>query len=191
MAITIHPTAEVSNEAKIGEGTRIWHQAQVREKAEIGEGCNIGKGVYVDTGVKIGNRCKVQNYVSIYHGVVIEDDVFIGPGANFTNDMYPRAFLWDENRLGKTLVKRGASIGANATIVCGVTIGRYAMVGAGAVVTGDVPDYTLVYGNPALFKGFVCECGHTIKIFQSKGSMRIGKCDVCGKTISISKYTEK
>jgi acetyltransferase-like isoleucine patch superfamily enzyme len=188
MAVKIHPSAEVSQEARIGEGTSIWHQAQVREKAVIGEGCNIGKGVYIDTGVKVGNKCKIQNYVSVYHGVVIEDDVFIGPSATFTNDMYPRAFLWGGDRLGKTLVKKGASIGANSTIVCGVTIGEYAMVGAGAVVTKDVPDHALVYGNPAIFMGYVCECGHKVTRFEGKGGSRIGKCEACGKTLAVSKY---
>jgi len=190
MTVKIHPTAEVSPEAKIGDGTNIWHQAQVREKAEIGEGCNIGKGVYIDTGVKIGNKCKIQNYVSLYHGLVIEDDVFVGPSATFTNDLYPRAFIWDDKRVGKTLVKRGASIGANSTIVCGITIGKYAMVGAGSVVTRDVPDYALVYGNPAMQRGYVCECGVRIKGFDGKGITRIGKCEVCGKTVKLSKINE-
>lgn len=158
----VHPTAEVSEMTKIGKGTRIWHHAQIREFAEIGENCNIGKGVYIDKGVKIGNRVKIQNYVSVYCGVVIEDDVFIGPSATFTNDKYPRAWIWDESRLCRTLVKRGASIGANATIVCGITIGEYAMVAAGAVVTKDVPSHALVAGVPARIVGYVCECGNKL-----------------------------
>lgn len=158
----VHPTAEVSDKAKIGRGTRIWHHAQIREYAEIGEECNIGKGVYIDKYVKIGNRVKIQNYVSVYYGVTIEDDVFIGPSATFTNDKYPRAWLWDESRLCRTIVRRGASIGANATIVCGVTVGEYAMVAAGAVVTKNVPSYCLVAGVPARIIGYVCECGRKL-----------------------------
>lgn len=187
MSVYVHPTAEVSEKAKIGEGTKIWHQAQVREDAEIGQNCNIGKGVYIDLKAKIGNNCKIQNYVSVYHGVVIEDDVFVGPGATFTNDLYPRAFLWGEDRLCKTLVMKGASIGANTTIVCGVTIGKYAMVGAGSVVTEDVPDHALVFGNPALFRGFVCECGRKITKVEGKGATRTGKCSACGKGITVKK----
>jgi UDP-2-acetamido-3-amino-2,3-dideoxy-glucuronate N-acetyltransferase len=155
----IHPTAEVSPKAKVGEGTRIWHQAQVREDATIGKGCNIGKNAYIDFGVVIGDNVKIQNNVSIYHGVTIEDDVFIGPSAVFTNDLYPRARIWNKEKIAKTLVKRGASIGANATIVAGATIGEHAMVGAGSVVTKDIGDHTLAYGNPARERGKVCECG--------------------------------
>src|SRR3989338_5798588 len=142
--IYIHPTSEVSPRAKIGHNTKIWHQAQIREDAKIGKNCNISKCVYIDFGVKIGNNVKIQNHVSVYHGVIIEDDVFIGPSAIFTNDLYPRAFIWNEERLVKTRVKKGASIGANSTIICGITIGKYSMIGAGSVVTKDVPDYALV-----------------------------------------------
>ncbi len=159
MAVKIHPTADVSDKAKIGDGTSIWHQAQVRENAVLGERCNISKGVYIDFDVKIGSGVKLQNYVSVYHGVTLEDDVFVGPGATFTNDLYPRAATWGDDRLVKTLVKKGASIGANSTIICGTTIGQYATVGAGSVVTKDVPDHALVFGSPAKIKGFVCECG--------------------------------
>jgi len=187
--IFIHPTAEVSKEAKIGEGTKIWHQAQIREKAEIGEKCNIGKGVYIDFGVKIGNNCKIQNYVSVYHGVTIEDDVFIGPSVTFTNDLYPRAYIWNEEKVSKTLVKKGASIGANSTIICGITIGRFAMVGAGSVVTKDVPDYALVYGNPAKIQGFVCECGRKIAQFEENEMENLVKCTCkfCKKEFLINK----
>ena len=180
----VHPTAEVSDKAKIGDGTRIWHQAQVREFAEIGKNCNLGKGVYIDTKVKIGNNVKIQNYVSVYHGVTVEDDVFIGPSVTFTNDKNPRSWLWDESRLCYTNVKKGASIGANATIVCGITIGEYAMVGAGAVVTKDVPPHGLVVGNPAKLIGFVCECGE--KLDENF------RCPVCGKEYpELKKYAKE
>ena len=146
--IFVHPTAEVSPGARIGSGSKIWNQAQIRDAAELGEHCIIGKDVYVDQGVKIGHRVKIQNSVSVYRGVTIEDDVFVGPHTTFTNDKYPRA---DNNEwvVTPTLVRQGASIGANATIVCGVTIGERAMVGAGAVVTRDVAPGVLVVGNPA------------------------------------------
>lgn len=146
--IYIHSTAVVSPDARIGSGTKIWHQAQVRENAELGEQCVIGKDVYIDKEVRIGHRVKIQNSVSVYQGVTIEDDVFVGPHAAFTNDKYPRADNPDWVVI-PTLVRRGASIGANATIVCGVTIGERAMVGAGAVVTRDVAPGVLVVGNPA------------------------------------------
>lgn len=179
----VHPTAEVDKRAKIGKGTRIWHHAQVREFAEIGENCNIGKGVYIDQHVKIGNRVKIQNYACVYHGVTVEDDVFIGPHATFTNDKKPRAWIWNDERLVRTHVKRGASIGANATIVCGVTIGEYAMVGAGAVVTKDVPPHGLVVGTPARLVGFVCECGE--KLDENF------RCPVCRKEYpELKKYAE-
>jgi UDP-2-acetamido-3-amino-2,3-dideoxy-glucuronate N-acetyltransferase len=155
MSELIHKTAEVSEKAKIGKGTRIWHQAQVREGAKLGGNCNIGKGVYIDFDVEIGNNCKIQNYASVYHGAIVGDEVFIGPGAVLTNDKNPRAFIWNEEKVGKIIIRKGASIGANATIVCGVEIGEYAMIGAGAVVTKDVPAYALVVGNPAKVIGKV------------------------------------
>lgn len=150
-----HPTAIVESE-EIGDGTRIWHFVHVREKAKIGKNCNIGKGVYIDTEVEIGDNVKIENFVSVYRGVKIEDDAFIGPAVTFMNDLYPRSFIWGEDRICYTLVKRGASVGANATVICGITIGEYAMVGAGSVVTKDVIPFGLVYGNPARRVGFVC-----------------------------------
>ena len=185
----VHPTAVVEDDAVIGEGTRIWHFVHIRRGARIGRNCNIGKGVYIDVGVKISDNVKIQNFVSVYRGVTIEDDVFIGPHATFTNDLYPRSF--NENwELIPTIVKKGASIGANATIVCGVTIGEYAMVGAGTVVTKDVPPFGLVYGNPARLKGFVCYCGRPLKDKDIVGKTEdyvIYKCSYCGKTVSIKK----
>lgn len=161
MNIFIHPTAEVSEQAVIGDGTKIWNLAQVREACIIGENCIISKNVYIDTQVKIGNRVKIQNNVNVYHGVEVEDDVFLGPSMTFTNDFYPRAFNADWE-ITHTLVKKGASIGANVTVVCGNTIGEYAMIGSGSVVTKDVPAYALVVGNPAKQIGWVCKCGHKL-----------------------------
>ena len=161
MNIFIHPTAEVSPGAEIGDGTRIWNQAQVREDSRIGTDCIISKNVYIDIGVRIGSRVKIQNNVNVYHGVTVEDDVFLGPSMTFTNDLFPRAFNadWD---VSETLVKRGASIGAGAVVVCGHTVGEYAMVGAGSVVTKDVPAHALVVGNPARQIGWVCRCGQKL-----------------------------
>lgn len=159
--VFIHKKAIVSDNAFIGSNTKIWINSQVRENAIIGNNCIISKDTYIDFGVKIGNNVKIQNGVSIYHGVTIEDDVFIGPNAVFTNDFYPRAFNknWE---VKETNIKKGASICANATIVCGNTIGEYAMVGAGSVVTHDVQPYSLVIGNPAKSIGKVCKCGRKL-----------------------------
>ncbi len=181
-----HPTAIVEEGAVVGDGTRIWHFAHVRSGARIGEGCNLGKDVYVDVGVVIGNRVKIQNGVSVYRGVRLEDDVFVGPHVAFTNDKYPRAFN-EEWEVVPTLVREGASIGANATIVCGVTIGRYAMVAAGSVVTKDVPDHGLVAGNPARLIGFVCTCGRPLREedIVSVGEEVVYKCSRCGRKIAV------
>ena len=160
--IYIHPTANVSAEAKIGDGTKIWINSQIREKSEIGTNCIISKDTYIDTEVKIGNNCKIQNSVSVYHGVTIEDDVFVGPNACFTNDKVPRAFDL-EWKITPTLVKKGASIGANATRVCGITLGDYCMVAAGSVVTKDVEPYSLVMGNPARHYSYVDKMGNKIE----------------------------
>lgn len=144
----IHPTANVSDKASIGAGSKIWINVQVRENAVIGDECILSKDVYIDHAVKIGSRCKIQNSVSVYNGVEVGDDVFVGPNACFTNDKVPRAFN-TEWKVTPTRIDTGVSIGANATIICGITIGEYAMVAAGSVVTRDVPPYTLVVGNPA------------------------------------------
>ncbi len=170
MSVFIHPTAEVSEKAKIGDGTKIWNLAQVREDSVIGRDCVISKNVYIDEKAVLGDRVKAQNNVNVYHGVTIEDDVFLGPSMTFTNDFYPRAFNADWE-ITETVVKRGASIGANATVVCGVTIGEYAMIGSGSVVTKDVPSFALVAGNPARRIGWVCKCGR-----RMDGSV----CESCG-----------
>ena len=146
--IFIHEYAHVSPKSKIGKGSRIWINAQIREDAVIGENCTISKDVYIDQKVNIGNNCKIQNGVSIFYGVQIEDDVFVGPNACFTNDKLPRAFKEDWE-IFPTKICKGASIGANSTILCGITVGEYSMIGAGSIVTKDVPPYTLILGSPA------------------------------------------
>lgn len=181
----VHPTAEVANDAVIGPGSYIWHQCQVMPASRIGANCKLGKSVYVDFGVQIGDRVKIQNGVSVYKGVTVEDDVLLGPHMAFTNDLYPRAFN-DSYEVVPTLVKKGSSVGANATIVCGVNLGNYCMVGAGAVVTTDVPDYALVVGNPANVVGYVCECGKRLNLDHRMRKDREVKCDSCGKQFRIA-----
>jgi acetyltransferase-like isoleucine patch superfamily enzyme len=161
MPARIHPTADVSPQATVGDGTSIWHWVHVREGARIGGRCNIGKDVYIDVDVVVGDDCKIQNFATLYRGLTVGNKVFIGPHVCFTNDPYPRAVSPDW-QVVPTKIEDGASIGANATILCGLTIGRYAMVAAGAVVTKDVPDHALVAGVPAKIIGWVCECGRLL-----------------------------
>lgn len=158
-----HPSAVVDEPCEIGEGTRIWHFCHVREGARIGSRCILGQGVYVGAGVRIGDGCKVQNGVSVYEGVELEDEVFVGPSAVFTNVVNPRAFIERKDEFRPTRVRRGATIGANATIVCGTTIGAYAFVAAGAVVSRDVPDHALVAGVPARVIGWVDREGNRLQ----------------------------
>ena len=153
--VFIHETAVVDEGAQIGRGTKVWHFCHIMPKAVIGENCILGQNTFVDNNTLVGNGVKIQNNVSIYTGVTLEDDVFIGPSAVFTNVINPRSFIERKNEFKKTIVKKGATIGANVTIICGVTIGEYALVGAGAVVTKDVPPYTIVTGNPAKVSGKV------------------------------------
>lgn len=190
----IHPTVEVGPKAHIGKGTRIWSHAQIREDVVIGENCNIGRNVYVDAGVTIGNRVKIQNNVSVFHGVTIEDGVFIGPHVCFTNDMWPRAINpdgtlkdADDWTVGKIIVRQGASIGANSTIVCDLTIGAFALVGAGSVVTRSVPDQALVFGNPARIRGYVCRCGRQLDTLEEAQDYFRGRCPVCQTDYTLTR----
>lgn len=170
------PTAFVDTPCEIGDGTKIWHYTHVMAHSKIGAACMIGQGAHVGPDVVIGNRCSIQNGVQLFRGVTLEDEVFIGPCAVFTNVLTPRAFVNRKAEFKSTLIKRGASIGANATIVCGVTIGEFAMVGAGAVVTKDVRPFELVYGVPAMHRGFVCRCGEVLQMVRS---LQPGDCRVC------------
>jgi len=194
MTIRIHSTAEVAETAFIGEGSSVWHHCQIRPGVRIGKNCILGKGVYVDADVSIGDNVKIQNYVSVYHGVVLDDGVFVGPHVCFTNDMRPRAINVDGSIkdaddwvLSETRVRKGAALGANSTIRCGITIGEWAMVGSGSVVTRDVPDYGLVFGNPARLRGFVCPCGAQLKKDSVEDNMVIARCPDCDTTIEINK----
>ncbi len=175
--IHIHPTALVES-STIGNGTRIWAFVHVLQGAQIGEDCNIGDHCYIEDGVRIGDEVVIKNGVSLWTGVTIEDRVFIGPNVTFTNDLVPRAKVYREE-YDRTLVKEGSSIGANATLLCPITIGRHALVGAGAVVTRDVPDFALVYGNPARLHGFVCKCGQRLPFEPDEKNEATATCQ-CG-----------
>lgn len=186
-SVRIHPTAEVSPQASIGPGTSVWNQAQVREGARIGAGCVIGKNAYVDFDVIIGDRVKVGNNVSLFHGVSVEDGVFIGPHVCFTNDRVPRAINpdgsfkgTDDWEVGPIVVRYGAALGAASVILPGVTIGRWALVGSGSVVTRDVADHELVAGNPARRLGSACMCGQPLRD-AADGSPFAGDCPSCGR----------
>lgn len=183
----IHETAIVEKGSTVGENTNIWHFAHVRTQAKIGKNCNIGKDVYIDTNVVIGDNCKIQNFASLYHGLNVGDDVFIGPHVCFTNDMFPRAKVWSDEKVAKTILEEGVSIGANSTIVAGITIKKHAMIGAGSVVTNDVIAHGLFYGNPARLKGFVCECSQKMQKKEVKGNTVTFICPSCGKKIIVDK----
>ena len=175
--VKIHESAYVDDGAMLGAGTRIWHFVHVLGQTTIGKDCVLGQNVMAGPRVKIGDRCKIQNNVSVYKGVTLEDGVFCGPSMVFTNIYNPRAEIGKMDQVRPTLVKRGATLGANCTIVCGHTIGRYAFIGAGAVVTKDVPDHALMAGNPARRIGWVCECGERLPADL--------QCPSCGKTLIL------
>jgi UDP-2-acetamido-3-amino-2,3-dideoxy-glucuronate N-acetyltransferase len=175
---SVHPSSYVDDGCEIGDGTRIWHFCHIMPRARIGRGCNIGQNVVVSPDVVVGNNVKIQNNVSLYTGVILEDDVFCGPSMVFTNVVNPRSHVSRKDEYRQTLVKRGASIGANTTIVCGHTIGRYAFIGAGAVVTKDVPDYALIVGNPGRISGWMCQCG--VKLASGKEAPASATCAACG-----------
>jgi acetyltransferase-like isoleucine patch superfamily enzyme len=188
-----HPTAEIDDGAMIGEGTKVWHHAQVREGARVGRECVLGKGAYVDKDVVIGDRCKIQNRASVFHGVTLEDGVFVGPHAVFANDTFPRAInpdgglkSDDDWTVEPTHVGRGASIGAGAVVLPGVTIGAWALIAAGAVVTADVPGHAIVKGNPARLAGFACTCGRPLRM-ERAGDYH---CDACGSTFDAASMHE-
>lgn len=189
-----HTTAEISPTATIGKNTKIWNYAVVRDHAIIGKDCIIARGVSIDSHVKIGSNVKIQEFVAVYDGVTIEDGVFIGPQVVFTNDLYPRAISPDGTikkatdwKISKTSIKKGASIGAGSVVVCGKKVGEWAMVGAGSVVTKNVPNHALVFGNPAIIRGYVCFCGKKLeKIVETKKRIK-GFCNVCQKECGFTK----
>jgi len=173
----VHASSFIDDDVEIGEGTKIWHFCHIMRGARIGKTCKIGQNVFIDREVEIGNKVKIQNNVSVYRGVTLEDNVFCGPSMVFTNVINPRSlYPRDIGEYRKTLVKKGATIGANATILCGVTIGESAFIGAGSIVTKDVPSYALVYGNPANIEGWMCECGENLE-FRAKKA----RCYQCGR----------
>lgn len=177
-----HPTAQISPKAIIGVGTKIWQYCTIMDNTEIGLNCNIGQNVFVESGCTIGNNVKIKNNIALYTGVTLEDDTFIGPNVVFTNVINPRSFIERKNEFRSTLVKKGASIGANVTVVCGHTIGEYALIGAGSVVTKDIPAYALAIGNPAKVVGYVCYCGEKLVFAESDlDEMAQAYCPVCSK----------
>ena len=177
----VHESSYVDEPAEIGEGTRIWHFSHIMKNCRIGENCNIGQNVVVSPDVIIGNNVKIQNNVSVYTGCILEDDVFCGPSMVFTNVVNPRSHVIRRNEYKTTLVRRGASLGANSTVVCGTTIGQYAFIGAGSVVTRDVPPYALMYGNPARVRGWMCNCGVKLPLKTDAGE-ETAACSECGRS---------
>ncbi len=179
----VHPSALVDDPVEIGRGTKIWHFTHVMAGARIGKNCSIGQNVFIGSQALLGDNIKVQNNVSIYDQVVLEDDVFCGPSMVFTNVINPRSFISRKNEFRKTVVKKGATIGANATVICGYTIGRYAFIGAGSVVTKDIPDYALVYGNPGRVKGWACQCAEQLRFVRGRAV-----CKACGRRYEKGRF---
>lgn len=175
-----HESSYIDDDCSIGEGTKIWHFCHIMNGSTLGKNCNIGQNVVVSPNVVLGNGVKVQNNVSVYTGVICEDNVFLGPSCVFTNVINPRAHIERKSEYKKTLIKEGASIGANATVICGNTVGKYSLVGAGAVVTRDVPDYAVVVGNPAKVIGYVCTCGESLEFYNNESN-----CKACGNRYSM------
>jgi UDP-2-acetamido-3-amino-2,3-dideoxy-glucuronate N-acetyltransferase len=174
--VFVHPSSYIDDPCKIGAGTKIWHFSHIMRNCRIGGNCNIGQNVVVSPDVVIGNNVKIQNNVSVYTGCILEDDVFCGPSMVFTNVINPRSHVTRKDEYKTTLVKRGASMGANCTVICGIVIGRYAFIGAGSVVSRDVPDYALVFGNPARLRGWVCGCGVKLEFADEAHA----QCRACG-----------
>jgi acetyltransferase-like isoleucine patch superfamily enzyme len=182
--VYVDPTAIIDNRVSLGSGTKVWHFVHIMEDAKIGNECVLADYVYVGRGVKIGNGVKLENRATVYEGVKIEDKVFVGPHVTFTNDLYPRSFNTDWKIL-QTLVKEGSSIGAGTVIVCGVTIGEYALIGAGSIVTENIPPHALAYGNPARIRGFVCRCAKKLETEEKKKNHVSMKCPFCNEKYNI------
>jgi len=178
----VHPTSVIDEGAVIGAGTRIWHFSHIMSGSTIGKNCNIGQNVFISSGVTLGNNVKVQNNVSLYNGVTIGDDVFLGPSVVFTNVINPRSFIERKNEFRKTIIKQGASIGANATVLCGIEIGSYSMIGAGSVVTANVPAYALMKGNPAIQSGWISRAGYNLKF----DSNNVAVCPETAETFQLN-----
>jgi len=190
MGVFIHPSAEVNPNSQIGDGTKIWNNAHVRERSIIGKNCVIGKDVYIDVGVVLGNNVKIQNYVDVCDGVILEDDVFIGPTVCFFNDLYPRSFPVDW-KVVPTRVRRGCSIGGNCTIICGIELGEYAMIAAGSLVSHNVLPFSLMRGNPARLVGFVCKNCHPMKQTEV-GYVTAYECKKCNQKLTLNiQFEEK